>query len=122
MTGSLEALLDDALLEKVQGALSTILFDPSVAAEQKGRAEHLQARLPVLQALLQAHSVKKAQAQQSLDDISASKGKLVAGSESLTSALAQRDRLRKKQESLLQELQQVINAVKSFFSCLIWST
>lgn len=36
MTGSLEALLDDALLEKVQGALSTILFDPSVAAEQKG--------------------------------------------------------------------------------------
>jgi hypothetical protein len=92
-----------------------MLFDPSVAAEQKGRAEHLQA-------LLQAHSVKKAQAQQSLDDISASKGKLVAGSESLTSALAQRDRLRKKQESLLQELKQVINAVKSFFSCLIWST
>lgn len=69
LTGSLDALLDDALLEKVQGVLRTILFDPSMSAEQRGRAEHLQS-------LLEAHSMKKVQAQQSLDDISASRGML----------------------------------------------
>lgn len=48
MTSLLEDLLAYAFSEKVRQCLSTILFDPSMAGEQKGRVEYQQRPSPTL--------------------------------------------------------------------------